>query len=97
MTETVEISLLGAGVLLAFVLTVIGFGILDKNPRDVPRSSHGDRRRRVAVVLFLAALGLVVAAFWYGTTVSNPESGFFVAFTGVAIGAGILGVWRQYR
>ena len=97
MTETVENSLVGAGVLVAFVLTVIGLRILDKQPRDAPPSIDGGRPRRVAVVLFLAALGLVVAAFWYGMSVTNDGTGFVVAFMGVGFGAGIIGFWRQYR
>lgn len=86
MPETVEYSLIIAGVLAAFVLTVIGLRILDKH-----------RPRRVAAVLFLAAFGLVVAAFWYGMTAIDDGTGFFVAFISVGCGAGILGFWRQYR
>lgn len=97
MPETVEYSLIVAGVLLAFVLTVIGLRILDKHPRDAPPSIDGPRPRRRAVVLFLAALGLVVAAFWYGMTAINDGTGFFVAFISVGCGAGIISFWRQYR
>lgn len=91
-------TLICAGLVVAFVLAVIGFRALDRVREGEPAERHHEQPARRKRMLFLSAAFVAFAATAaYGMTVRDPEVGFFTLFIATGVTGGALVIWRGYR